>query len=1082
MAGPVRLSLLGQAVAHDAGGPVSCPSRKSFALFAFLALDRRKHTRRALAALLWGSRDAEAARASLRATLFRLPESLSSCLSIERETLSIGDGGMLSTDVQQFERGARAGTAVELEQALALYGGHLLHGFDADATPEFDDWLDRERARLKRLAYDAFDRLIGARLDGADQGPEADRAAACDAAVASAQQWLALDPAAERAHQWLIRAYLASGRGDSALAQYELCERALAVVEGRAPAPQTRALLAAVGDRPVAMAPAVASAAAHRPERGRHVTGSPAASTSFVGRLEELAELARLLDDPACRLVTLHGLGGVGKTRLADALARQVAERFAHGVSWVTLEGVERSDAVADSMARALGVVVPPRAHARDVLIETLRGQERLLIVDNVEQLLGDAGDQANDPVDLLLALLREAPRVRIVVTSRETLGVQEEWVYAVEGLAHADAGERGGDAASLPAIDLFSQRARQAYLGFSPAAELPHMLAICAQVDGLPLGIELAAAWVRTIPCAEIAKELERGLALGPGQQRNRPDRQRSLRAVVEFSWQLLTPEQQEVLAALSEFRGGFTREAATQVAKASLRVLSALVDKALLRRGADARFSLHPLVRMFAAEKLALSRGARSATRARHRSYYLRLLGGQRLALYGADHLRVRQLLEEDLDNLRAAWQGAVEDGDAQAQCGAARPLCVILDRLGLYEEWTRTFDVALDACATLGGDAARAAQTRLLIAAANGHWRRGDAARALTFRTRLADALAIADDADERAELHKLCGLIEREAGNFDAALAHFAAGTAAAREANDAIAEAQIANECGVVQFRRGDMPAARAAFLASASIVEAGGYTFDAPTAVHNVGYCDLELGEFASAQRCFDTALERFRERDDVRGQAMVLSSLGVLARRRGDHAGALAHARSSLALAERSSNRGAMADALDDVAQAIAKLGDFDEARAHYRRALAMARELGQVHLECFVMLHLARAEAAGGDARAAAASLHAALKLAGEHDFQTGRLMGLAGAAHLRLMQPDPAARDVGAAWCRAALAAAGGNTDVRDAIPEIARALLDGASPPLPAQAVDVALAQAIPFLRALAAGEFRAQAPP
>jgi tetratricopeptide (TPR) repeat protein len=170
------------------------------------------------------------------------------------------------------------------------------------------------------------------------------------------------------------------------------------------------------------------------------------------------------------------------------------------------------------------------------------------------------------------------------------------------------------------------------------------------------------------------------------------------------------------------------------------------------------------------------------------------------------------------------------------------------------------------------------------------------------------------------------------------------------------------------------------------------------------------------------------------------------------------------------------------MADALDDVAQAIEKLGDLDEARLHYRRALAMARELGQVHLECFVMLHLARAEAAGGDARTAAATLHAALKLAGEHDFQTGRLMGLVGAAHLRLMQPDARARDVCAAWCRAALAAAGGNTDVRDAIPGIARALLDVADAALPAQSVDVALAEAIPFLGALAGGEPRAQAPP
>ena len=244
MAGSLRLALLGQAAAYDGEAAIRCASKKAFALLAYLALERRSHSRRSLAALFWGSRDAEAARTSLRATLFRLPEPLARCVTVERETLRIADAQALACDVRSFEAFAQGGDFAALERAAALYKGHLLDDFDADATPEFDDWLDRERTRLKQIAYALFDRLIVAHFERAARASPSDARPAYEAAISRAQHWLALDPGAEVAHRHLIRAYVDTGRRDAAQSQLEACRRALAVAEGRTPAPETNALLA----------------------------------------------------------------------------------------------------------------------------------------------------------------------------------------------------------------------------------------------------------------------------------------------------------------------------------------------------------------------------------------------------------------------------------------------------------------------------------------------------------------------------------------------------------------------------------------------------------------------------------------------------------------------------------------------------------------------------------------------------------------------------------------------------------------------------------------------------------------------
>ena len=644
----LTIAMLGEPHVHVDDEPVACPSKKALGLFLYVTQVGGRPSRRALARLFWGA-DEEAARTSLRTALQRLPAPLARLLAVDRESIGLRPEVLsgIELDTLRFAALARADDVPSLTQASQLYGGDLLKNVELDAAPEFDDWLHRERTRYRQLAQSVFDRLIVRHRERA-QRDTAYASSAREAAFATARRWVELEPAAESAHRWLMQLFFESGQREAALAQFEVCRRELAVALGRGPDAQTRTLFDAIAADGPGTGPTTPSAGA--PVTDPTLRAPELAGTSFVGRIDELASLEQLLSDPSCRLLTLHALGGTGKSRLAFALANQVASRFVLGASWVALEPVASAAQLPDAIARALGLELPAQAEPGDALCALLGAQQRLLVLDNFEHLLGSAA------VDLVLALLREAPGVRLLVTSREVLGLQEEWVYEVPGLAFPAATSAPAPGA-FPATELFVQRARQAYLGFSPQAEWPHVLRICRLVEGLPLALELAAAWVRTIPCGDLAQAIETEMTALAGRHRNRPARQHSLDAVVRTSWSLLTREQQHALAPLSMFVGGFTQEAADAIADASLRVLSTLVDKSLVNRRADGRLGLHELVRQFAGAQLAARSSMAQGARRRYATYYAALIERCRALLDGPQDLEAEATLSAEVANLLKA-----------------------------------------------------------------------------------------------------------------------------------------------------------------------------------------------------------------------------------------------------------------------------------------------------------------------------------------------------------------------------------------------------------------------------------------
>ncbi|MBE0410144.1 MAG: hypothetical protein IBX69_10475 [Anaerolineales bacterium] len=381
----------------------------------------------------------------------------------------------------------------------------------------------------------------------------------------------------------------------------------------------------------------------------------PVQLTSFVGRESELKEIQDLLSKT--RLLTLTGPGGVGKTRLALQAAAHCIESYTDGVFFVPLAAVTSPDFLAQVIAAAIRFSFENFSagrHPNDQLMDYLRNRSLLLVLDNFEHLVAGAG--------LLDKLLTGAPDIHLLITSRERLKLQGEWIYEVEGLSYPTNGSTAG-LEDYGAVRLFLDRARQIESRLTLSdEEKPCVKRICQLVQGIPLGIELAAAWLPVLTCQEIAEEIENNLNFLASTQRDLPDKHRSLRAAFDYSWRLLDDETRKVFRCLSIFQGGFDRKSAQQILTVDLLTLSELVDKSFLRRDELGRYEIHELLRQYGQEKLSDYPQEEREVRERHSRYYVEFLKSRKIIMYGEQLVQVREQLRLEYENIRSAIYWAI------------------------------------------------------------------------------------------------------------------------------------------------------------------------------------------------------------------------------------------------------------------------------------------------------------------------------------------------------------------------------------------------------------------------------------
>lgn len=797
----------------------------------------------------------------------------------------------------------------------------------------FQEWLVLKREKLHRQVLDALVYVT----DYYEQ------TCANEQARHYALRWLELESWDEAAHRCLMRVYAAQGNRAAALAQYDHCCRLLQDEFDSTPGTETTSLYEAIRDDIVA----IFAAPLCNPRTG---TPLPTPPTPLVGRTHELALLRTRLIDPECRLITIVGGFGVGKTHLALEAAQASAPMFREGAVFVPLATVTNPSCVAMTICLALGVVLRESRDAETALIEYLRTREVLLLLDTFEHLL--------DSASLLARITASAPTVTLLVTAQVPLALQAEWLITLGGLAYPDA-VTTEKPDTFAAVQLFLQRACQVapHLGW-PGGNLPAIAQICRYLGGLPLGIELAVNWVRTLSCAEIAAALQQNPDVLTSTAPDIPERHRSLQMVLDATWERLNPNVQRVYCRLAIFEGDFTCEAAAQVAQATLHDLQDLIAASLLHRLADGRYRVHHFVHQDAAMRLGIDSVESAEIAERHARYFAAWLAAQEPLLKGSNQTAALAAIDKELDNIRAAWQWMLAHRQPELFAGALLSLFIYHEIRGWHGENAQLpgAAVALFAAADAAGAPAsdslpsHAVGIERIVAEATflGYYgwvliRRGQLAAAQRV---LEQGLTLLEQARQRhspqaARLLGALGISLLWQEQSHTALPLIEEAVLRARQGEDAW-------EIAMSQFTLG---------------------VFHAHTA------------HYDRARHCFLTALHEFRRLGNLHGIITSLWWLGDVARSQDDVATSRVRYTEGATLAQQFGLVRALAHHRYGLGELACQCTDYHDAQQFYTESLEIFQTLGEWHLVALVQLGLAHVAYALGHQSARDHHLQAAL-----------------------------------------------------------------------------------------------------
>lgn len=688
--------------------------------------------------------------------------------------------------------------------------------------------------------------------------------------------------------------------------------------------------------------------ASEKPERGN----VPLLSGSLVGRQEEIKVLSARLAAPDCRLLTLTGMGGVGKSQLALALAHEhrASVAFQDGVYVAMLENLQSPDRIPARIAEALKLSSNSQELHLELIESFLNGQRVLLVLDNFEHLLEGAL--------FLSELLVACPLLTCLVTSRTRLNLKNECVYRVGGLTYPTLDEPLDTLLEHDAPQLFAQRAKSALMNFSlMPADYPYIVQLCNLTDGMPLALELAAAWLRVMPLSEVVREIGGEANFLSSAYRDGNERHRSISSILEQSWRYVEGDERDALLKLSVFEGGFTREAAAQVANASLETLTSLADASMVNREVNGRYKLHPLTKQYL-EKQLVNLDKADAAKKRHAAYFLDIARRTESHFESIDQSILLKQLENELDNLRATLRWSIDGVEVET----ALELAARLERF----------------------------------------WRVRNPAEGLSWLSRLVE-LPIERHSELRVNALKVAGNLAEICGELDTAHRYLQEGLYASEALENQVLRGDLLYHLGVVVTRLGNQSLARAYTEESFELRRNLRNSRKVAKSLNHLGTLEMLTGNYTAARTCYEESLAIHRATGDELEVATLLVNLGRAENEQGKYLTAKRHYNECLTINKRLKHRYGVAMVLNNLGVLEENLGNFTLAQTYYRECLMASEDIKCNYLTANVLLNLSGLAVARGEWVAAQEYLAEGLLISSRQSLRSVAIQGLEEAAKL-------------------------------------------------------------------------------
>lgn len=957
-------------------------SRKALWLLALLSLRQRVPTEREwLASIIWPDSDRSQALANLRTSLSELRAALGSeghrldTTGSQLVKLNL-DGA--SVDVREFDQCVASGTRSDLEKAVALYSGPLLEGCS-------EEWASQERGAREQECLDALQIL----------GETTHRSGDHRSAIRWFKQLVNLDPWSDRGHRGLMEALAADGDLNEALRVYRLFEERLRSESFSVPDSRTSSIYRKLRNQ------ARDQGESSPAPLARPLGNIPHPLTELIGREDEKLEVSVLLR--RSRLVTLSGLGGIGKTRLAIAVAAESSSTFADGCWLVPLDSIYDGDLVSRQICAVFGLGESADETWLQVAAKSLRSKCALIVLDNCEHIL-DA------TANVCTYLLQECPSLRILTTSREAIGITGETVCAVPALPVPEPGHLPKGLSTMrrviagyEGVQLFIDRATAANKRFELNADNVEAVAdICQRLDGVPLALELAASHVRTLNVNQISAHLGNRLGFLRGTSRNATARHRTIHSTLDWSYELLTETERTLLSRLSLFSGGLNLEAAEKVCSGDgvehqlvASLLGSLVEKSLVQfEDRRNRYKLLEVVRQYALEKLCES-GTEPSIWLRLCDWIVLLVEEGEQHLKGTTPREWLSRTTEDMPNIRGVLARFIQEGDKQ-QIGLriAGALTRYWSIRGDFREGREFLErtLELDSARLPTTYRAKALHGLALFASRQGQNQIAKAyhLESLEIRTRLGDQKGVAESYVSLGSVSHAQAEYEEAAEACEAALRIYS-------ELGDKPNEARVLAHLGTIKVAQGDNPAARLRYEQSLVVSKQLGDALQIAWTLFSLGTLAAERSDETLAHACFEESRSRFLELGDRRGNAWVLKELGLLEYGEGRFRESREHLEESKDIFDDLGDHHGSAWCLLELGLLAEYEGERTKARSTLSEALSLFKAVNDLPSIGIATLRLGMLDRLDGDLQSAKLATQDSMKVFMEQNVRVGIVLAL-------------------------------------------------------------------------------------